>query len=46
MFISAVRECFRKCNWRDFNVAAENTTLDWDIADERIVLSVSRTFSF
>lgn len=30
----------------DFNVAAENTTLDWDIADERIVLSVSRTFSF
>ena len=30
----------------DFNIAAENTTLDWDTADERIVLSVSRTFSF
>ncbi|MEJ6472684.1 TorF family putative porin [Pseudoalteromonas piscicida] len=28
----------------DVEVAAENTSLDWDTADERIVLSVSRTF--
>lgn len=28
----------------DIEVAAENTSLDWDTADERIVLSVSRTF--
>ncbi|RDV29132.1 hypothetical protein DXV75_01325 [Alteromonas aestuariivivens] len=27
-------------------IAAENTNLDWDTADERIVLSISRTFGF
>lgn len=32
-------------NGFDFNVAAENTNLDWDTADERIVFSVARTFS-
>lgn len=30
----------------DIEVAAENTTLDIDTADERIVLAVSRTFAF
>lgn len=30
----------------DFNVAAEDTNMDWDTADSRIVLSVSRTFDF
>ncbi|MCO1335067.1 TorF family putative porin [Microbulbifer sp. OS29] len=30
----------------DFNVAAENTNLNTDNADERIVLSVARKFSF
>ena len=32
--------------FKGFNieVAAENTNLDWDTADERVVLSVSRTF--
>ncbi|MCF6437102.1 TorF family putative porin [Pseudoalteromonas sp. MMG022] len=29
----------------NFEVAAENTSLDYDTADERIVLSVSRTFN-
>ncbi len=29
----------------DIEVAGENTSLDWDTADERIVLSVGRTFS-
>ncbi|RRS09802.1 hypothetical protein EAG18_04810 [Pseudoalteromonas sp. J010] len=28
----------------NIEVAAENTSLDWDTADERIVLSLSRTF--
>ena len=34
-------------SYEGFNieVAAENTNLDWDTADERIVLSVARTFS-
>jgi len=30
----------------DFNLAAENTSMDMDTADSRIVLGVSRTFSF
>lgn len=29
----------------NLEVAAENTNLDWDTADERIVLSISKTFS-
>ncbi|WP_371373423.1 TorF family putative porin [Thalassotalea aquiviva] len=29
----------------NLELAAENTNLDWDTADERVVLSVSRTFS-
>ena len=30
----------------DFEIAAENTNLDFDTADERIVFGVSKTFSF
>ncbi|AWL12208.1 hypothetical protein HMF8227_01735 [Saliniradius amylolyticus] len=30
----------------NFSLAYEDTTLDWDTADERVVASVSRTFSF
>ena len=30
----------------DFEIAAENTNLDYDTADERIVFGVSKTFSF
>lgn len=33
-------------NGFDFNLAAENTSMDMDSADSRIVLGVSRTFSF
>ncbi len=35
-------------SWKsfDFNLAAENTSMDQDTADSRIVLAVSRTFSF
>ncbi|MCU7553855.1 TorF family putative porin [Alteromonas sp. ASW11-19] len=35
-------------SWQGFaiEVAAENTTLDSELADERIVVAVSRTFSF
>jgi len=29
----------------DINLAAEDTNMDWDTADSRVVLSVSRTFS-
>lgn len=29
----------------NFEVAAENTNLDWDTADERVVVSISKTFS-
>ncbi|KGJ94780.1 TorF family putative porin [Thalassotalea sp. ND16A] len=29
----------------DFNLAAEDTSMDWDTADSRVVLSVSKTFS-
>lgn len=29
----------------NFELAAENTNLDWDTADERLVFSISRTFS-
>ena len=32
-------------NGFDIEVAAENTNLDWDTADERIVFSISKTFS-
>ncbi|WP_444922155.1 TorF family putative porin [Microbulbifer sp. CnH-101-G] len=39
-------EYMTSLNGFDFNIAAENTNLDWDTADERIVLSVARTFSF
>ena len=28
----------------DFELAGENTSLDWDTADERIVASISRSF--
>lgn len=30
----------------DFEIAAENTNLDFDTADERIVFGIARTFSF
>jgi len=29
----------------DLELAAENTSLDWDTADERVVFSISKTFS-
>ena len=34
-------------NWKgfDFDLAFENTNMDIDTADARVVLSVSRTFS-
>ncbi|WP_444890327.1 TorF family putative porin [Microbulbifer sp. DLAB2-AA] len=38
-------EYMTSLNGFDFNIAAENTNLDWDTADERIVFSVARTFS-
>jgi len=35
-------------SWKgfDFNLAAEDTSLDWDTADSRIVVGVSHTFNF
>ncbi|WP_226646457.1 TorF family putative porin [Microbulbifer variabilis] len=38
-------EYMTSLNGFDFNIAAENTNLDWDNADERVVLSVARTFN-
>ncbi|WHI53307.1 TorF family putative porin [Microbulbifer sp. MLAF003] len=39
-------EYMTSLNGFDLNVAAENTTLDSENADERIVFSVARTFNF
>ena len=39
-------EYMTSSNGFDFNLAAENTSMDMDSADSRIVLGVSRTFSF
>lgn len=39
-------EYMTSLNGFDFNLAAENTSMDMDSADSRIVLGVSRTFSF